>query len=48
MALGRDVQYHHVQAPFGHDSFLVEVDKMEDVVGGFLDHLWQELEAATV
>lgn len=48
MALGRDVQYQHVQAPFGHDSFLVEVEKMADVVGGFLDHLWQEHKAATV
>jgi homoserine O-acetyltransferase len=33
---GRAVEYHHVQAPFGHDSFLVEVDRMTDVVGGYL------------
>jgi homoserine O-acetyltransferase len=39
---GRDVEYHHVQAPFGHDSFLVEVDRMNDVVGGYLNRRWQQ------
>jgi homoserine O-acetyltransferase len=39
---GRDVEYHHVQAPFGHDSFLVEVDRMTDVVGGYLNRRWQQ------
>ena len=38
---GRDVEYHHVQAPFGHNSFLVEVDRMNDVVGGYLNRRWQ-------
>ncbi len=37
---GRAVEYHHVEAPFGHDSFLVEVELMTDVVGGYLDHRW--------
>ena len=36
----RDVEYHHVQAPFGHDSFLVEVNRMEDVVGSYLTRRW--------
>jgi homoserine O-acetyltransferase len=40
--VGRDVEYHHVQAPFGHDSFLVEVDRMNDVVGGYLNRRWQQ------
>ena len=40
---GRDVEYHHVQAPFGHDSFLVEVDRMTDVVGGYLNRHWQQI-----
>ncbi len=39
-AAGRNVEYHHVQAPFGHDSFLVEVDRMTDVVGGYLNQQW--------
>jgi homoserine O-acetyltransferase len=38
----RDVEYHHVQAPFGHDSFLVEVDRMEDVVGNYLLRRWMQ------
>lgn len=41
--VGRDVEYHHVQAPFGHDSFLVEVDRMNDVVGGYLNRRWQQV-----
>lgn len=39
--LGREVQYHHVEASFGHDSFLVEVETMTQLVGGYLDGLWQ-------
>ncbi len=35
-AVGRPVEYQHIDAPFGHDSFLVEVDRMRDVVGGYL------------
>jgi homoserine O-acetyltransferase len=40
-SLGRDVEYYHVQAPFGHDSFLVEVDRMTHLVGDYLDRHWQ-------
>ncbi len=32
----KQVEYHHVEASFGHDSFLVEVDTMNTIVGGFL------------
>lgn len=39
---GRDVEYQHIDAPFGHDSFLVEVDRMTDVIGGYLDRLRQK------
>jgi homoserine O-acetyltransferase len=35
--LERDVEYHHVTASFGHDSFLVEVDTMHKIVSSFLD-----------
>jgi homoserine O-acetyltransferase/O-succinyltransferase len=41
LSLGRDVEYYHVQAPFGHDSFLVEVDRMTHLVGDYLDRHWK-------
>jgi len=34
--VGREVEYHHVQADGGHDSFLVEVGSMLRIVGGYL------------
>ncbi len=36
----REVEHHHVEASFGHDSFLVEVETMTHIVGGYLDRLW--------
>lgn len=36
--LERPVEYHSIDAPFGHDSFLVEVDRMTHVVGTYLAH----------
>ncbi|MBN1679105.1 MAG: homoserine O-acetyltransferase [Anaerolineae bacterium] len=36
------VEYQHIDAPFGHDSFLVEVDRMTSVVGGYLAHLTRQ------
>lgn len=39
--VGRPVEYRHIDAPFGHDSFLVEVDHMQTVVGGYLARQWQ-------
>jgi homoserine O-acetyltransferase len=39
--VGRTVEYYHIEAPFGHDSFLVEVDRMQEVVGGYLDRQWR-------
>jgi len=44
--IGREVEYHHVDAYFGHDSFLVEVETMTQLVGSFLDKQWQRLVAA--
>lgn len=41
-ALGREVDYHHIEATFGHDSFLVEVETMTNIVGGYLDQLWSK------
>ncbi len=39
---GRSVEYHHVEAFLGHDSFLLEVETMTRLVGGFLDRLYDE------
>ena len=39
--VGREVQYHHIDAYFGHDSFLVEVETMTHLVGGFLEKMRQ-------
>ncbi|MBZ0295762.1 MAG: homoserine O-acetyltransferase [Anaerolineae bacterium] len=39
--LGLPVEYHHVEASFGHDSFLVEVETMTEIVGGYLNRQWQ-------
>ena len=38
----RNVEYKHIQAFFGHDSFLVEVETMTHIVGGYLNRLWKE------
>lgn len=35
-ALGKSVQYHHVEAEHGHDSFLLEARRMDEIVLGFL------------
>jgi homoserine O-acetyltransferase len=35
-AVGKSVDYHHVQATFGHDSFLVEVDTMTSIISTYL------------
>ncbi|MDX1993130.1 MAG: homoserine O-acetyltransferase [bacterium] len=41
-AVGCEVEYHHITAYFGHDSFLVEVETMTQVVGGYLTQRWEE------
>ncbi|MCC6616766.1 MAG: homoserine O-acetyltransferase [Anaerolineae bacterium] len=45
--LDKPVQYHLVQASFGHDSFLVEVELMTKLIGGYLNHQWDKLQANT-
>jgi homoserine O-acetyltransferase len=45
--VGRPVEEHRVQAVYGHDSFLVEVDTMTTIVGGYLRRHWAS-EAAPV
>ncbi|MEQ8673131.1 MAG: homoserine O-acetyltransferase [Aggregatilineales bacterium] len=39
--LKRKVEYHRVEASFGHDSFLVEVETMNELIGGYLNRQWQ-------
>ncbi|MFN8529255.1 MAG: homoserine O-acetyltransferase [Anaerolineae bacterium] len=36
----KPVKYHMIHADFGHDSFLVEVDTMTHLVGGYLRDAW--------
>lgn len=36
----KPVDYHMVYADFGHDSFLVEVETMTALIGGFLAERW--------
>jgi homoserine O-acetyltransferase/O-succinyltransferase len=40
--VGCPVDYHRVTASFGHDSFLVEVETMTQIVGGYLKTKWHE------
>jgi homoserine O-acetyltransferase len=40
---GRAVEHQHITASFGHDSFLVEVETMTQVVGGYLERQWSAL-----
>lgn len=40
--VGCPVEYHRVTASFGHDSFLVEVETMTQLVGGYLNQQWQD------
>lgn len=39
--LGRPVEERCVQAAYGHDSFLVEVETMTALVGGYLTRQWE-------
>lgn len=40
--LKKNVEYQRVKASFGHDSFLVEVETMTELVGGYLDRMWKK------
>ncbi len=41
-AAGADVTYLDIQSSWGHDAFLLEVDTMTDLLGGFLHRLARE------
>ncbi|MCC6488490.1 MAG: homoserine O-acetyltransferase, partial [Candidatus Hydrogenedentes bacterium] len=34
----KDVTYCNIQSDYGHDAFLLEVDVMRKIIGGFLEH----------
>ncbi len=38
-ALGRDVSYTEIQADYGHDSFLLDVEEQTEIVRGFLQRM---------
>jgi homoserine O-acetyltransferase len=40
--LRKAVVYRHIEASFGHDSFLVEVETMTEIVGGYLNRQWEK------
>lgn len=39
-SVGRPVEEHRVQAVYGHDSFLVEVETMTQIAGSYLTRQW--------
>jgi homoserine O-acetyltransferase/O-succinyltransferase len=36
----KDVSYCNIQSAYGHDGFLLEVDVMKKLIGGFLEHVY--------
>ncbi|MCP4643149.1 MAG: homoserine O-acetyltransferase [bacterium] len=38
----RNVTYCNIQSAYGHDAFLLEVDVMRKIIGGYLDHTYRE------
>jgi homoserine O-acetyltransferase len=36
MSLGKEVTYCNIDAPYGHDSFLIEVDHQKKIIKNFL------------
>ncbi|HYO88283.1 MAG TPA: homoserine O-acetyltransferase [Candidatus Limnocylindrales bacterium] len=47
-AAGRPVEERRVQALYGHDSFLVEVETMTAIVGGYLNRQWEAGQANVI
>jgi homoserine O-acetyltransferase len=41
-AVGADVTFLDIVSSWGHDAFLLEVDTMTELLGSFLERLWQE------
>jgi homoserine O-acetyltransferase len=41
IGLGKPAEHHHVESRYGHDSFLVEVELMTHIVGGYIRRVWR-------
>ena len=41
-AVGADVTFLDIESSWGHDAFLLEVETMTELLGSFLQRLWQE------
>jgi homoserine O-acetyltransferase len=42
VAARRHVSYTELSSPYGHDSFLLEVDPLAELLNPFLHQAWQE------
>jgi len=42
-AVGAEVAYCDMDSPFGHDSFLLDVPGFTDLIGGYLQDVWREV-----
>ena len=45
---GKDVTYCNIQSDYGHDAFLLEVNVMRKLIGGFLEHAFAPERVASV
>ncbi|MBI5897137.1 MAG: hypothetical protein HZB24_14420 [Desulfobacterales bacterium] len=42
---GKPVSFIEIDSPYGHDAFLVEVEKLSRIISGFLAGVPQEVAA---
>ena len=40
-ANGRNPEYYNIDVPYGHDSFLLEIDDQTPLIGGFLERVYR-------
>jgi homoserine O-acetyltransferase len=40
-ANGRKPEYHNIDVPYGHDSFLLEIDDQTPLIGNFLERIYR-------
>ncbi len=45
LACGKEVEYHNIEASYGHDSFLLEEAQLEPLVADFLARTYQRVRA---
>jgi len=44
LAQDKDVTYGNIESPYGHDAFLLEVDSLGAMIGGFLDGTYRYIQ----